>query len=132
MSPASRGPLSASQIAEKRQAYFASLPPEPRRVVKQIRTLIRELLPDAVEAFSYGIPGFRFVGCPLIWYAGYPRHVSLYPIGAGIRRRFAADLSSYKVSTGTVRFPLDRPLPVPLVKRLVRARVEEVMKPRGR
>jgi uncharacterized protein YdhG (YjbR/CyaY superfamily) len=94
--------------------------------MKTIRDLVRDLAPDAVEVFSYGIPGFKLDGKPLVWYAAFARHTSLYPMTASIRKAHAAALKDYKTSTGTVQFPLDEPLPVALVKRLVRARLAEL------
>ncbi len=131
MAPGSRTPIGSAQITAKRDAYFATLGPEARRAAKQIRALVREVVPDAVEVFSYGVPGFRFIGMPLVWYAGFKQHVSLYPMGAAIRREHAAALKGYAVSTGTVRFPLEKPLPLPLLKKLVKSRIREVQKPRG-
>lgn len=113
-------------VAAKRKAYFAALSPDARRAVKQLRDAIRASAPDAIEAFSYGIPGFRLEGRPLVWYAGFPHHTSLYPMTATIRRAHATALRGYKMSTGTVQFPLGTPVPVSLVKRLVRARLSEM------
>jgi uncharacterized protein YdhG (YjbR/CyaY superfamily) len=62
----------------------------------------------------------------LVWYAGFRNHTSLFPIGDDIRREFAADLEGYETSKGTVRFPLAKPVPVGLIKRLVKARVGEL------
>jgi uncharacterized protein YdhG (YjbR/CyaY superfamily) len=115
-----------TQVDAKRRAYLASLPPAVRTRMKTIRDLVRDLAPDAVEVFSYGIPGFKLDGKPLVWYAAFARHTSLYPMTASIRKAHAAALKDYKTSTGTVQFPLDEPLPVALVKRLVRARLAEL------
>jgi uncharacterized protein YdhG (YjbR/CyaY superfamily) len=94
--------------------------------MNEIRDIVRALAPDAVEVFSYRIPGFKLNGKALVWYAAFTHHTSLYPMTADIRRANAAALEGYKMSTGTVQFPLDRPLPVALVKRLVKARIAEV------
>jgi uncharacterized protein YdhG (YjbR/CyaY superfamily) len=83
-------------------------------------------VPDAQEWFSYRMPGFRLHERPLVWCAGFANHVSLYPMTADIRKAHAAALKGYRVSTGTIQFPLSAPLPVGLVKRLVKARAAQV------
>jgi uncharacterized protein YdhG (YjbR/CyaY superfamily) len=113
-------------IDASRRAYFASLPVPVRKRMKDIREMVRDIAPDAVEVFSYGVPGFKLDGKPLVWYAAFARHTSLYPMTASIRQAHAAALEDYKTSTGTVQFPLDKPLPTALVKRLIKARLAEL------
>jgi uncharacterized protein YdhG (YjbR/CyaY superfamily) len=108
------------------RAYLAALPPRSRRRMQEIRRVIRSVAPDAVEHFSYRIPGFRLDGKVFVYYAAFKGHTSLYPMGAKIRRAHTVALKGYKMSTGTIQFPLDQPLPSALVKRLVRARAAEV------
>ena len=108
------------------RAYIAALPPETRKRVKQLRQAIRAAAPRATDGFSYGIPAFRYQDKPLLWYAGWRRHASIYPLTAAMKRAHAGDLKGYHISEGTLRFPLAEPIPIALVKRLVKTRLSEL------
>jgi uncharacterized protein YdhG (YjbR/CyaY superfamily) len=112
----------AAKARSQVSAYIAKQPAESRRRLKKIRTDIRAVAPRAVDGFSYGVPSARLDGQTLVWYAAFKNHTSLFPMTAPIRRQHAAALKGYKTATGTVQFPLDKPLPSGLIKRLVSAR----------
>jgi uncharacterized protein YdhG (YjbR/CyaY superfamily) len=127
-SPAKKAP---KQSVAQVRTYFAAQPAVQRTTLKKLRETIRAAAPGAVETFSYGIPGFRFDGAILVWYAVWKSHTSLYPLTAGMRKANKAELEDYETAKGTVKFPLDEPLPVAFVRRLVKARVAEIQAKTG-
>jgi uncharacterized protein YdhG (YjbR/CyaY superfamily) len=104
--------------------YLARVPEPARSALNQMRAAIRDVMPpDAIEVISYNIPAFRQKKV-LVWYAAFQDHCSLFPTGAVIEQ-FKDELTAYKTAKGTVQFPLDRPLPLELIKKMTRARVEQ-------
>lgn len=106
--------------------YLATLTDAQRAAMEQLRLAILEVAPDAQEAFGYGIPAFRLHGKPLVWYAAWKAHYSLYPLSASMVREHAGAMEGYETAKGTIRFPAGRPLPLGLVQALVRSRIGEI------
>ena len=106
-------------------AYIARYPRDVQKLLKAIRLTIRKVAPDAVESVSYGIPTFKLDGRPLIYFGAHKRHIGMYPMTGGVKEKFKKDLAAFDGSTGTVRFPLDEPLPLALISRIVRLRIKE-------
>ncbi|MCC7043323.1 MAG: DUF1801 domain-containing protein [Acidobacteria bacterium] len=119
------GREAAAKVKADVREYLASLTPDARKALRAVRSAVRAAVPAATEHFSYGVPGFRLDGQPLIWYAAFARHFSLYPMGTAIRQKHAAALKGFGTATGTIRFPLADPVPLALVAKLVRARAVE-------
>lgn len=103
--------------------YMTEFPPETREVLEELRALIKTAAPEATETMSYAIPTFDLNG-HLVHFAGYERHIGFYPAPSGIAA-FKEELKPYKTAKGSVQFPLDQPLPMDLIRRMVEYRVEE-------
>jgi uncharacterized protein YdhG (YjbR/CyaY superfamily) len=111
-------------IAGSIDEYIAGFPPESQRVLGEMRALIAETAPAAVETISYSMPTFDLNGRHLVHFAGFAKHIGLYPIPTAIEA-FKEELAPYKQGKGSVQFPLDRPLPSDLIRRIVEFRVAE-------
>jgi uncharacterized protein YdhG (YjbR/CyaY superfamily) len=122
----------SSRVKAQIDAYISKQPVAVQKRLREMRRAIRAAAPGAVEHFSYGMPGFRIYERPLAWYGAFRQHTSLFPMTAGVRKKFQTALRGYQVSTGTVRFPLDKKLPVALVKKLVVARAAEARRETAR
>ena len=104
--------------------FIASFPRNVRTVLEELRRVIRESAPGAEETISYGIPTFDLNGEHLVHFSAYKSHVGFYPTSSGIEA-FRKELSPFKTSRGTVQFPLDKPIPFDLVRKIVKFRVKE-------
>ena len=103
--------------------YLAAVPEPGRSTLNKIRATIRSVVPaEATEALSYGIPAFKYKG-GLVAYAAFKDHCSFFPMGSAILDELKDELKPYRVSKGTLHFPLDKPLPATLVKKMVKARI---------
>lgn len=117
-------------VYENIDQYISGFPPAVQEVLQSLRQVIKEAAPDAVEKISYQMPAFALNGI-LVYFAAYKKHIGFYPTASGIQK-FAAELSGYNLSKGTVQFPIDHPLPYELITRIVKFRVEENLNKPGR
>ncbi|HVP19235.1 MAG TPA: DUF1801 domain-containing protein [Spirochaetia bacterium] len=105
--------------------YIANHTDDVQAVLQQVRSAIRKALPDAEELISYGIPAYKMSEGPLLWFAAWKRHYSLYPATGLLTQEFTEELAPYKVNKGTIRFPLSQPVPVTLIARIAKFRAKE-------
>lgn len=102
--------------------YIEGAPEEARGKLRELRALIKEVAPEAVESISYGMPGYKLNG-PLVYFAGYKKYIGFYPTSAKIE-----GLEKYRTGKGTLQFPINQPLPLDLIRKAVKFRVKQNLK----
>lgn len=100
------------------QKYIDKQDPMKKEILEKIRTLIYKAVPLAQECMSYGVPAFKYNDCNLVMYAAFKKHIGIYPEPETILV-FAKELSPYETTKGSIRFMLDKPIPYPLIKKIV-------------
>jgi len=105
--------------------YIASFPPEVQERMNQLRALILEIAPEAEESMAYAMPAFKTKGKPLVYFAGYKNHIGFYATPTG-HEQFKAELSEYKQGRGSVQFPLNKPLPLELIREMILFKFNEI------
>ncbi len=104
--------------------YIKSFPKSTEALLKQLRKAIKETAPAAEELISYCMPAYKLNKKPLVYFAGYEKHIGFYATASG-HQKFSKELARYKQGKGSVQFPLDEPLPIDLIIRMVKFRVKE-------
>lgn len=125
----------SSNVPKDIDEYLAGVPEPARGTLNKVRAAIRSAVPpEATEAISYRIPTFKYKGS-LVAFAAFKNHCSLFPMSMAVIAAFQDELKGFHASKGTIRFPLDKPLPAALLKKMVKARVaqnEERKRPKRR
>jgi uncharacterized protein YdhG (YjbR/CyaY superfamily) len=115
----------AKAAFESVEQYIATQPEAVRPVLQRVRVAIRRALPGAEETISYQIPAYRLPAGPVLYFAGWKQHYSLYPATAGVVAALGDELAAYQLSKGTIRFSLSEPVPVRLIERIAKLRAKE-------
>jgi uncharacterized protein YdhG (YjbR/CyaY superfamily) len=117
--------------AEEVDRYLSDLEEPKRGTLESLRRTILEILPDAEQVISYGVPAFRVRGKTVSGFAAFKRHLAYLPFSGSVFQALAGELEGYEMTKGSLHFPIDQPLPKPLVKKLIATRLAEV-ETRGR
>jgi len=107
-------------------SYIAGFPRPVQAILKRVRGIVRKAVPGAVESISYQIPAYKLYGRPVIFFAAFKEHYSVYPSNTRLVAAFKDKLAGYKMSKGTIRFPLSEPVPVKLIEGIAKFRAKEV------
>jgi uncharacterized protein YdhG (YjbR/CyaY superfamily) len=109
---------------ENIDAYISGFPEDTREILETIRLTIKKAAPRAMETISYKMPTFTLNGDHLVYFAAYKKHIGFYPVPMG-KTEFKKELSAYESGKGTAKFPLDKPIPLGLIRKIVKFRVKE-------
>ena len=109
--------------------YIAGFTPEIQKLLEQVRQTVQKTAPDAKETISYDMPAFKLNG-NLVYFAAFTKHIGFYALPSG-NEAFQKELSNYKTGKGSIQFPFDKPLPLDLIAKIVKFRVEENTKKAG-
>ena len=126
---AAKKKVSASPKFKTVQEYIASLPPVAKAVVKELRQTIKQVAPTAEDMISYNMPAFKLDGKGLIWYAAWKEHVSIYP-RTRVMEEAIKELANYEGAKGTIKFPLDKPMPFAMIQKIIKLRMLEIKNPK--
>jgi uncharacterized protein YdhG (YjbR/CyaY superfamily) len=116
---------SATQKPRTIDEYLARVKADQRVALEKLRKTIRASAPEVEECISYGIPAFRLNGRSLVFFGAWANHCSFYPGSSATLKKFRRGLKGFQITKGTIRFSPDNPLPLALVKKLVRARIAQ-------
>jgi uncharacterized protein YdhG (YjbR/CyaY superfamily) len=109
------------------EEYLAGLPDDRRAVLEHLRGLVRATAPEATaEVFGYGMPGFKYRGRPLIYFASFKNHMSIFAVGYEPINRHRAELADFELRAGTIHFQPEKPLPDSLVKAMIQERMADI------
>jgi uncharacterized protein YdhG (YjbR/CyaY superfamily) len=106
--------------------YLSAQPADVQPILAQVRATLQKALPEADEVISYQIPAYRLPEGVVVFFAGWKQHYSLYPASQGVQKEFAEALEEYAVHKGTIRFPLDAPVPETLIAGIAKLRAQEI------
>jgi uncharacterized protein YdhG (YjbR/CyaY superfamily) len=106
------------------EEYISTFPKDIQLLLNKVRTTISETAPEAIESISYGMPAYKTNGKPLVYFAGFKKHIGFYATPTG-HEQFSEELSNFKQGKGSVQFPLDKPIPFDLIKRIVEFRLKK-------
>ena len=104
--------------------YIKTFPKNTQELLKQLRKIVKQSAPDAIEMISYGMPAYKLNKKPLVYFAGYANHIGFYATPTG-HKEFIKELSKYKQGKGSVQFPIEEPLPLDLIEKIVKFRIME-------